>query len=186
MQGLELNKRITADIFKSIYDEVSLTFLPHNRDKFRIDEPVQLHLAVKNVSTVHCKVFEFNTLTYYRKNLKPFDTSIDLDGLESTITRKFEFNEPNNCKCHERFDFPELSNKVGLFILEFVANGRSARAVVKKGSLSLIHRSTAAGHMCYIIDDNRAICKDNTGLWLENKFYEAKPDGSIFIPYATQ
>ena len=185
MQGLTGNKRINAQVFKNISDEVNLTFLPENKDKFRIEDKVELFLEVKNVSTVHIKVFEFNTLTYYRKTLKPFDTSIDLDGLESTITRKFDFNLPANCKRKEKFVFDELVGRVGLFIFEFVGNGRSARAVVKKGSLSLIHRSTAAGHLAYIIDDSRNICKgDGTGLWLENKFYAAKEDGSIFINYS--
>jgi hypothetical protein len=84
---------------------------------------------------------------------------------------------------------------VGLFIIEFLGNGCSARAVVKKGSLSLIHRSTVAGHMCYILDDDRNVCKgnenaagegssDSVGMWFEGKFYEAKTDGSIFVPYA--
>ena len=114
-------------------------------------------MEIKNVSTVHIKVFEFNTLTYYRKTLKPFDT----------------------------FVFEELAGSVGLFIFEFVGNGRSARAVVKKGSLSLIHRSTPAGHLAYIIDDSRNICKEpGTGLWLQNTFYAAKEDGSIFIKYS--
>lgn len=108
MSGLTANKRIDVHKFKNVADEVCLTFLPENKDKFKIQEEVELHLAVKNVSTVYCKVFEFNTLTYYRKNLKPFDSSIDLDGLESTITRKFEFNKPNNCKRKEKFAFPEL------------------------------------------------------------------------------
>lgn len=136
------------------------------------------------MDTVHCKVFEFNTLTYYRKTLKPFDTSIDLDGLESTITRKFDFNLPTNCKKREKFEFPELADRVGLFIVEFVGNGRSARAVIKKGSLSLIHKSTVAGHLATIIDDSRQVCKgEKTGLWFDNKFYAAKEDGSIFINY---
>ena len=107
--------------------------------------------------------------------MKPFDTSIDLDGLESTIVRKFEFNVPANCKRKEKFDFPELKGRVGLFIIEFVGNGRSARAVVKKGSLSLIHKSTIAGHEAIILDDNREVCKGlKTGIWLGNKFYAAK------------
>lgn len=59
----------------------------------------------------------------------------------------------------ESFEFPELNDKVGLFIIEFLGNGRSARAVIKKGSLSLIHRSTIAGHMAYILDDDKQICK---------------------------
>jgi hypothetical protein len=74
--------------------------------------------------------------------------------------------------------------RIGLFIVEFVGNGRSARAVVKKGSLSLIHKSTEAGHLATIIDDSRQICKgEKTGLWFDNKFYAAKEDGSIFINY---
>ena len=73
-----------------------MTFLPENKDKFKIQEVVELNLAVKNVSTVYCKVFEFNTLNYYRKNMKPFDSSIDLDGLERTINRKFEFSGVSN------------------------------------------------------------------------------------------
>ena len=87
-----------------------------------------------------------------------------------------------------KFYFPELNNKVGLFIIDFQGNGRSARAVIKKGSLSLIHRSTEAGHQAYILDDDKKICKgdDRVGLWLSGKWYPAKSDtGAIFIPYST-
>lgn len=109
LEGLKLNREITAKEFKQISDEINLTFLPENKDKFSVEEPVHLWLEVKNVSTLHCKVFEFNTLTYYRKTMKPFDTSIDLDGLESTITRKYDFEHvPSICKRKEKFDFPEL------------------------------------------------------------------------------
>lgn len=119
------------------------------------------------MSTVHCKVFEFNTETYYRKNLKPFDTTVDLDGLESSITKRYDFEYPPNYKEKVALSFPELAGKVGLFIVEFVGNGRSARAVIKKGALSLIHRSTIAGHMAYILDDNKQKCKgESTGLYV--------------------
>ena len=113
-------------------------------------------------------MFEFNTETYYRKNLKPFDTTVDLDGLEAKINHKFEYKEPINVKHKQRFEFPELNNKIGLFIVDFQGNGRSARAVIKKGSLSLIHRSTEAGHQAYILDDDKQICKgtDRVGVWL--------------------
>ena len=40
-----------------------------------------------------------------------------------------------------------------MFIVEFIGNGVSARAVIKKGSLSLVHRSTIAGHLLYILDE---------------------------------
>jgi len=153
-------------------------------------------MEIKNVDAVYCKVFEFNTLTFYRKNLRPFDTAIDLYGLDSTMKKDFNNKYPANFKKTETFLFEELAGKTGLFIIEFLGNGCSARAVVKKGSLSLIHRSTVAGHMCYILDDDRNVCKGNpeaagegssnsVGMWFQNKFYEAKPDGLIFLPYAT-
>ena len=61
-----------------------------------------------------------------------------------------------------------------------------SRSVVKKGSLSLIHRSTANGHMAFIIDSERKICKsEGTGVWIEKKFYQCnlEKNGAIFIPY---
>ena len=140
---------------------------------------------MKNVKTLHYKIFEFNTLTYYRKTLKPFNTQIDLDGLESKIFGKHELDFPANYRHIMKFEFPELTGKVGLFIVEFVGNGMSARAVIKKGSLSLIHKSTIAGHQATILDDDRQVCKGKgTGLWIDNKFFAAKQDGSIFIPYS--
>ena len=42
---------------------------------------------------------------------------------------------------------------MGLFIIELQGNGVVSRAVVKKGSLTFIHRCTTAGHVGYIIDD---------------------------------
>jgi len=83
--------------------------------------------------------------------------------------------------------FDELKGKVGLFIIEFLGNGQMSRAVIKKGSLSLVHQSSPAGHIAYIIDANRNICvSDKTGVWIDKKFYPSNKDknGQIFIPYA--
>jgi hypothetical protein len=67
----------------------------------------------------------------------------------------------------------------------------SARAVIKKGSLSLIHKPTIAGHLAYVLDENKKIClgstenENSTGIHFDGNFYPAKPDrgGKIFIPY---
>lgn len=53
--------------------------------------------------------------------------------------------------------------------------------------MSLIHRSTPAGHQATIIDDDRKVCKGKgTGLWLDNKFIAAAENGSINIPYGNR
>jgi hypothetical protein len=184
---------VTPAFFKEVNDETTLSFLSDNKERFKVEEIVKLRIEIKNLKTVFCKIFEFNAETFYRKNQRAFDTSIDLDGLESLFTRKLDLSEnPSNYKERMTLEFPELNDRVGLFIIEFVGDGHSARAIIKKGSMSLIHRSTEAGHMLYILDESKQICKggdkDNskTGVWFDNKFYEADPSqGNIFLPYST-
>lgn len=175
--------------FKRIQEEIIIKFKESNKERFRVDEEVTLEVNIKNVPELVIKVFEFNTETYYKKNLKPFDTSINLHGMVPSIlrTEKEMFkNVPKNKILAKTFTFEELKGKVGLFIIEMQGNGRMSRAVVKKGSLSLIHKSTSAGHLAYIIDADRKICKsERTGVWIKKKFYQCDLDknGSIFIPY---
>ena len=112
--------------------------------------------------------------------MKAFDSSIDLQGLQPSFKRvekdKFK-NIKKNKILKEIFEFDELNGKVGLFIIEFEGNGIISRAIVKKGSLSLIHRSTASGHMAFIIDSNREICKSkDSGIWINKKFYQSDLD----------
>ena len=148
-------------------------------------------MKIKNVPELVIKVFEFNTETYYKKNLKPFDTSINLHGMVPSFQRieKSMFkNVPKNKIVDTSFTFDELKGKIGLFIVEIQGNGKMSRAIVKKGSLTMIHRSTASGHLAYIIDNDRNICKSTkTGIWINKKFYpcDQKKNGAIFIPYST-
>jgi hypothetical protein len=79
-----------------------------------------------------------------------------------------------------------LDDKVGLFVIEMIVNGYSSRAVIKKGSLSLIPKSTIAGQIAYILDENREICKSgDTGMWYNNAYFRSDPakGGIILIPY---
>ena len=58
--------------------------------------------------------------------------------------------------------------------------------MVKKGSLSLIHKPTIAGHLAYVLDEKRRVCTGSkTGVYFDNQYYEAHQDknGKIFIPY---
>ena len=119
---------------------------------------ITLQVNIKNVPELVIKIFEFNTETYYKKNLKPFDTSINLHGMVPSIERRERAmfkNVPKNKIVSHTFQFDELKGKVGLFIVEMQGNGMMSRAVVKKGSLSLIHKPTSEGHVGYIIDEDR-------------------------------
>ena len=92
-------------------------------------------------------------------------------------------------KFRHTFDFPELDNKLGLFVIEFISNGYSSRAIIKKGTLSVIYKQTISGQVAYILDDEREIwSSEDTGVYFKNQFFKADSDkgGKITIPYEKQ
>ena len=44
-----------------------------NAERFKVEESVVLKLELKNVPELIIRVYEFNTETYYKKNMVPFD-----------------------------------------------------------------------------------------------------------------
>lgn len=65
-----LSEIVSIDEYKEIADRVIIEFTEQNKDYFSIEEDVSLQVSVKNVQRLDVKIFEFNTLTYYKKNLK--------------------------------------------------------------------------------------------------------------------
>ena len=53
--------------YKELISRTDLTFSPMNQEYFGPDEDVKLSLQVKNVDKLIVKIFEINTLNYYRK-----------------------------------------------------------------------------------------------------------------------
>lgn len=53
-------------------------------------------MTLKNIQKLNINIFEFNTETYYKKNLKPFDTSVDLDGLLASEQENHQYDHSSN------------------------------------------------------------------------------------------
>lgn len=70
-------------------------------------------------------------------------------------------------------------------MIEYIGNGLTSRAVVQKGNLTLVHKSTIAGQFAYIVDEDANICQGKeVGLYFDNNFYPADSStGRIVIPY---
>lgn len=75
----------------------------------------------------------------------------------------------------------------GIFIVEFIGNGVSSRAIIKKGRLILKETITVAGHAFYILNEDFEVCSGpKTGLWVDNKFYVVDPvRKEILIPFGS-
>lgn len=186
LSGKELNETELAHLPFDLQKKVMIELSETNRESFKPDERVKLIVDIKNVTSLYIKVFEFNTLNYFKKTKEPFRTDVNLDGLIATKEFIYEYTEAPQKKHRQVFEFEHLDNQVGVFIIELIANGYSSRATIKKGTLSLVHKPTIAGQLAYIVnEDHQICCSEDTGIWLDQQFYKADTEkgGRILIPY---
>ena len=142
-----------------------------------------MSVQLKNIQKIQVMMFEVNTDNYYRKNMAPFTSDINLDGLVPQDVQEFSYSDlPSNQRHTETFSF--VIKRRGLFVIEIIGNGISVRAIIQKGSLTLVHKSTIAGHFAFIINEDKEVCSGYTGLLFDNVFYPSdKTTGRILIPF---
>jgi hypothetical protein len=169
--------------YRALQERIDIDFDPANKTLFGSEEPVALDLHLKNVKNLIVKVFEINGLNWYRANPQGIDASIDLDGLVANEETAHAFSEPPLRRVKRRFEFPSL-RKPGTYVLEFIGNGRSSRAIVRKGTLRYLVRTGAAGQVFTILDGDKKV--SDARIWLEGREYSPDKDGLIAIPFSTK
>jgi hypothetical protein len=72
---------------------------------------------------------------------------VNLEGLIAAESNTFEYNEAPIVKSIKEFKFDSITNKEkGVFLIEFVGNGITSKALIRKGRLILKEKITVAGH----------------------------------------
>ena len=168
--------------FQQLKERVDLDFAFTNKTQFAPDEPVKLDLYLKNVGTLIVKVFEINTKAFYRAQLKEIDTDIRLDGLVANVEQTHPTGEPPLRRIAKTFEFPQLE-KPGIYIVDFIGNGRSSRALIRKGRLRYLVRTSPIDHAFTILNEKNEHVKD-AALWLSGHEYHPGDDGVIHVPFA--
>lgn len=169
--------------YQALRDRVDLDFLPVNRTFFQPEETVGLDLAVKNVGSLIVKVFEINTPSLYRQTPEEIGTDINLDGLVAHSETVHSYDEAPLRRIVRHFDLANLKPR-GVYVVEFIGNGISSRALVRKGRLHQVERLSSAGHVFTILDEsNKPV--PSARLWLGGREYQPAADGTITVPFST-
>lgn len=203
VENEEVIKYLGQSAFEKLINKTEITICKHNKERFAVDEDVELDLDIKNIQTLFIKIFEINTENYYYNQKTAFDTSISLEGLVACSDETFIYNEKPQIKKRKNFKFSSIPKKRGLYVVEFIGGGYSSRAIIKKGNLSIINRETSLGNTIYILNEKSEICKpskpannneentesaseenhNTTGVWFKGNFYPANDKGLIIIPH---
>ncbi|MBT6848870.1 MAG: hypothetical protein HOA14_15745, partial [Planctomycetaceae bacterium] len=174
---------LSAVKYQALRDRIDLDFAYTSPTTYTADAKVSLDVDVKNVQKLIVKIYELNSENFYRQQLQAISTSINLDGLVPNHERSLDYAVAPLLRVRHKFEFPELS-KPGVYVVDFIGNGISSRAMIIKGRLDFIVRTTTAGQMFQVIDSNKKVVKTSE-LWVGGAHYTSNGDGEILVPFST-
>ncbi|MFO0805957.1 MAG: hypothetical protein U0791_22865 [Gemmataceae bacterium] len=176
--------QLPPDLFARLKDRIDLDFAYTNKTDFAADEPVKLELFVKNAPTLLVKVFEVNTTNFYRAQLREVDTDINLDGLVANVEQTHKSDQPPLRRVSKSFEFPQLT-KPGVYVIDFIGNGKSSRALIRKGRLKPLVATGTAGQNITVVDESNKPVPEAT-VWMAGVEYKCNKDGKAILPFTAQ
>ncbi len=189
----DLRNLLTEQQLKALRDRVDLEFDPANTEYFGPDEKVQLAIHVKNVEKLIVKVYEISPLNYARQKGENVDPRVDLEGLvantEKVYGKELLKDAAANPMLRRAYTFgqeqlPALARR-GSFIVEFIGGGKSSRALINRGKLSVLARKSTAGLVCTVLDETGKQVED-ARIYLGSKEYTADDNGRVLLPFTNQ
>ena len=169
--------------YKALVNRIDLDFPESNARKFAVDQTVKLDVKIKNVNHLLIKVFEINTKNFYQKYGREIDTDINLDGLVPNWEQNHRYDDAPSRQVRRTFEFKEL-NKPGVYVIDFIGNGISSRALVRKGHLHFVSDANFAGQQFTVFDWKNEKVKD-ASIWIGGREFTSQEDGTIQVPFST-
>jgi hypothetical protein len=155
-----------------------------NAGKFDDGEKVTFKLALKNISYLTIRVFEVNTVNFVNEKKNCSFETIDVTGILPVEEYNHVYKQSPMISHIEEYAFESISKRnLGVFIVDFTGSDLNSRAIVQKGSLTIVNDGQT-GRNCVIIDKNGKICTgSDTGIYIGNTFIQADAvSGLISVP----
>ncbi|MGR3319761.1 MAG: hypothetical protein ACUZ8O_14945 [Candidatus Anammoxibacter sp.] len=168
----------------ALKERVDVEFSTANKTIFTAKEDVELNVSIKNVTKLIVKIFHINTINYYRSIQHQVGIDMNLDGLVANEEHIYKYNDPPLRKIKRSFKFDSLK-RPGVYIVEFVGNGKSSRAVIQKGTIKYVENIGSAGHEFALFDEDNHIIS-NGSIILSGHEYKADKDGRIIVPFTNK
>jgi hypothetical protein len=178
------NAMLSEVALTALAERVDIDLSPRNPIRFGSADAVTLEVFVKNVPELQIKVFRINVLAYFLARGNDIDTSVDLDGMVANDERTVRPGAAPIRRTRITIDLPGCA-RPGTYVVELIGNGKSSRALIRKGSLRHIQRTSAAGSTLSIFDEAGRFVPD-ARVWMGGREYTPRDDGEISIPFSTQ
>ncbi|MDF1861126.1 MAG: hypothetical protein P1U87_12995 [Verrucomicrobiales bacterium] len=169
---------------QELKERVEISFAPTNQENFSAADEVALALDLKNVNELIVKVYQINTLNYYLDQKREINTDLNLDGLVANEEKTYQYEQSPVRRHRESFVFDSMKGKRGVWVVEFIGNGISSRALIRKGKLQFLSRTTPGGELVRVFTEANTPV-DNAAIRMGGTRYEANEDGAVLLPFST-
>ncbi len=170
---------------QALRTRVDLDFDPTNPEVIAPEATVNLDIFVKNVPKLMVNVFEINTENFYRVNGSQIGTDLNLDGLVANKQQSLSYDDAPVLRVKRTFKFDELPARRGVWVVDFIGNGKSSRALIRKGQLHFVTRPSSAGTAVTVLDEKRQPVAKAYAL-LGTQRYASDEHGEIVIPFSNK
>ncbi len=167
----------------ALQNRVDLELTVRNPTRISADAPVTLEVDVKNVPQLVIKTFRVDPVAYFLARRAEVDTAIDLDGLVASDEQVLRTTSPAIQRQRLQIALPGC-DRPGTYVIELIGNGKSSRALIRKGSLHHTTRVGAAGPTIRVLDEH-GHAVDDAAIWLAGREHRPRADGAISIPFST-
>jgi hypothetical protein len=168
----------------ALAERVDIELSPRNPERFREGDAVTLEVLVKNVPELQIKVFRVNVLACFLAGVGEIDSDVDLDGMVASDERTLRFDAAPMRRTRVAIDLPGCA-RPGTYVVELIGNGRSSRAVIRKGALRHTLRVSAAGPTLSVFDETGRSLPD-ARVWMGGHEYAPRGDGEISLPFSAR
>ncbi len=169
--------------FQELKDRVDIEFDPTSGEVHDLNDEVSLKVHLKNVPKLIVKVFEINTLNYYRNLGNEVSTDIDLDGLVANHVEVHEYKDSPQLRIARNFKIPAIEKRRGLWVIEFIGGGKSSRAVIRKGALGILNQTIPRGELITVLDEKHAPVT-GASVWIGERQYDCDEKGRTLVPFS--
>ncbi|MFN0128566.1 MAG: hypothetical protein ACKV19_17985 [Verrucomicrobiales bacterium] len=180
-----LASALSSEAYDALKRRVDLDFDLSNPARLAVGDTVSLDVWVKNTPQVTLKIFELNTGACYEATGRPIGTDIDLDGLVAATQRTVDTAAAPLRRIRRTFELPEIAARRGVWVVELIGNGRSSRALIRKGQLQYLTRPSSAGTVVTVFDETRQALPKAFVTFAGRRFDPAA-NGEIVIPFTAQ
>ena len=167
----------------ALRERVDLELTARNPALVAADAEVFLEVDLKNVPQLVVKTFRVDPVAYFLAKRAEVDTTIDLDGMVASDEQVVRLDVPEIRRVRRRISLPACAAP-GTYVIDLIGNGKSSRALIRKGGLRHSVRVGAAGPSVRVLDW-RGQPVDDARVWLGGREYTPRPDGEISIPFST-